>query len=241
MHIIGNHRIYLESIDSTNTFAQELLSKSNPTEGTVISAGFQTAGKGQANNIWQSEAGKNILMSFILYPNFLRPSKQFYLSMFSANATISYISELLPQHQVRIKWPNDIYVGYQKLGGMLILNTLKGDKIEHTVVGIGLNINQKVFDDNLPNPVSLSLLTGQDHPVEKTMDGLLSSLDKYYHMLINGQHARLKTEFEEKMLYRGENAVVSTHEGSMGGIVLGISEDGKILMNIGGVVRKLAH
>ncbi len=180
-------------------------------------------------------------MSFILYPNFLRPSKQFYLSMFSANATISYISELLPQHQVRIKWPNDIYVGYQKLGGMLILNTLKGDKIEHTVVGIGLNINQKVFDNNLPNPVSLSLLTGQDHPVEKTMDGLLSSLDKYYHMLINGQHARLKTEFEEKMLYRGENAVVSTHEGSMEGIVLGISEDGKILMNIGGVVRKLAH
>lgn len=241
MHIIGSHRIYLESIDSTNTFAQELLSKSNPIEGTVISAGFQTAGKGQANNIWQSEAGKNLLMSFILYPHFLKPTKQFYLSMFSANAVISYLREVLPQHEVRIKWPNDIYVGFQKLGGMLIVNTLKVDKIEHSVVGIGLNINQKVFDSNLPNPISLSLLTGQDHTLESTMNGLLSFLDKYYQMLINGHYVRLKTEFEENMLYRGENAVISTAEGLKEGMVLGIAEDGKIIMNLCGVVRKLAH
>ncbi|HAY71465.1 MAG TPA: biotin--[acetyl-CoA-carboxylase] ligase, partial [Saprospirales bacterium] len=147
MQIIGSHRIYLESINSTSTFAQELLSKSNPNEGTVISAGYQTSGKGQGSNKWQSEADKNILLSFILYPKFLKASKQFYLSIFVANAIVNWLDKIIPEQPVRIKWPNDIYVGHQKLGGILIQNTLKADAIEHAVIGIGLNVMQQQFGE----------------------------------------------------------------------------------------------
>lgn len=240
MQIIGSHRIYLEYIDSTNTFAQELLSKSKPVDGTVISAGFQTAGKGQGSNKWQSEAGKNILLSFILYPDFIRASRQFYLSIFTANAIVSWLDKLIPQHQVRIKWPNDIYAGHLKIGGMLIRNTLKSDRIEHSVIGIGLNVMQQDFGE-LGNAVSLSMLTPLDMNLDKLTDDLIMELDHYYRLLTNGNFALQKSAFEERMLHRGEKASVSTNEGTVEGIVMGIGDDGKIVMNVDGVVRKLAH
>ncbi|HAQ38756.1 MAG TPA: biotin--[acetyl-CoA-carboxylase] ligase [Saprospiraceae bacterium] len=240
MQIIGSHRIYLESINSTSTFAQELLSKSNPNEGTVISAGYQTSGKGQGSNKWQSEADKNILLSFILYPKFLKASKQFYLSIFVANAIVNWLDKIIPEQPVRIKWPNDIYVGHQKLGGILIQNTLKADAIEHAVIGIGLNVMQQQFGE-LSNAVSLSMLTPLDQTLAKLTDDLILQLDHYYRMLANGNFAWQKSAFEQRMLHLGEKASVSTSEGMVEGIVLGIGEDGKIVMNVDGVVRKLGH
>lgn len=150
--------IKLSEVSSTNTFAKELLGKEKPVEGTVIQADFQAVGKGHDNNTWESNAGENILMSMILYPDFLDTSKQFSLSMAVALGIIDFLQCILPDQKLYIKWPNDIYIDKDKIGGILINNEIMGDHFEHVIVGIGINVNQTEFSKDIPNPISLKMI-----------------------------------------------------------------------------------
>ena len=128
--IIGKHIIQLEKVPSTNDYALKLLSKSTPEEGTIISTNSQTMGKGLAGNGWESQAGKNLTISIILKPSFLNPSKQFYISKIIALAVHEFLSGQLKN--VRIKWPNDIYVNNDKIAGILIENSVIGNNFEYS-------------------------------------------------------------------------------------------------------------
>jgi len=136
----------------------EMIRKGSVPEGYVLHTGFQTAGKGQTGNAWESEPVKNLLFSMVLYPNRIRPDEQFLISQLVSVA----IKKSLDEHtdDFTVKWPNDIYWKDKKIAGMLIENSLQGNQIKTTVIGIGLNVNQTCFVSDAPNPVSLRQIKG---------------------------------------------------------------------------------
>jgi BirA family transcriptional regulator, biotin operon repressor / biotin---[acetyl-CoA-carboxylase] ligase len=197
--LIGSNLLYYETLSSTNTEASRLLKSGEQTEGTVVYTGFQSSGRGQTGNRWESEEGKNLLFSTILYPRTVVPEDQFLISM-----TISLgICDFLDRYYrgAEIKWPNDIYVGNDKIAGILIENSILGNMIENSVIGIGLNINQDKFKEILPNPVSLKMVTGRDHDTVKCLTELLHDLDKRYKELLYGDNRKIKTDYLSR-LYR---------------------------------------
>lgn len=151
--------MYITETDSTNTKLRALLSEQPLPEGFIVRTDFQTSGKGQKGNSWESERGKNLLFSILLYPTHLPIEKQFIISQLISIA----IKKTLDQYSVgfSVKWPNDIYYFDKKIGGILIENIIQGNKIKSMIAGIGLNINQIKFESDAPNPVSLIQITGK--------------------------------------------------------------------------------
>ncbi len=152
-----------ESVDSTNSEFSRLLSKRrNFSDGFAIYADTQLEGKGQVGNHWYDEAGKSILFSLLLHPDFMPVAEQFVLSEVASVGVVSALNAAFPGETFRVKWPNDIYYGEKKLAGILIENLLMGDQITHSIVGIGMNVNETTFPEDLPNPVSLAQITGAE-------------------------------------------------------------------------------
>ena len=135
----------MPSCHSTNDSARELLLQHDTSEGTVVITDNQTAGKGQRGNSWFSAEGANLTMSLIMKPNFLTVSKQFYLNMISSLAVKRVLNDRLPDAHSQVKWPNDVLLNNRKVCGILIENGIKRQFLEYSVVGIGLNVNQKAF------------------------------------------------------------------------------------------------
>jgi len=201
-------------ISSTNTVAIELLKKEELPEGTIIWADEQTKGRGQRGTSWESEPGKNLTISIILFPHFLKVEDQFLLSKVTSLAIADYLSNQF--NQVTIKWPNDIYVANDKIAGILIENSIIGSAFEYAVIGIGLNINQMKFVSNAPNPTSMQLLTGIEFNLEEVLGGLCSTLNKRYNQLIDYKVDDLNQEylsslfrFDEFYLYQQGQEIFS--------------------------------
>jgi len=176
--------IHLEEIQSTNTWLLNQLAQGRSLpDGTVVWTSRQTAGRGQVGNSWEAEPGKNLSMTMLLHPEFLPPREQFVISEITAIAVLRIVQHYLPNHKVSIKWPNDIYVGDEKIAGILIENQLQGSLFSHSVLGIGLNINQECWVGNAPNPTSLKLKSGNEFEVEEVLELLSSTLNQYYSAL----------------------------------------------------------
>lgn len=178
--MVGKVQQRFNSISSTNYYAIELLSKTRPIEGTAIIAGYQTEGKGQFDSIWESDSNENILMSIIVYPEMLEANNQYLITCFVSLALRNVIDKILPKSEVKIKWPNDIFCGASKVAGILIHNTLKGKKLKSSVIGIGINVNQKIFPSNIMTATSLLLEQGQGFDVEEVRELIFEELDKKY-------------------------------------------------------------
>lgn len=166
--------IYEYQIDSTNRLASDLLSKTNPEQGFLVISDYQTDGKGQYGRFWQSAAGQNILASFILYPQDIELDKIFKLHLASSLAILDCLSSYSIK-DLRIKWPNDVYAGIHKIAGILIQNNIKAGKIEASVVGIGINVNQTDFAEGI-NASSIRLETGHSVIREKLVIQLREKL-----------------------------------------------------------------
>lgn len=179
---IGKVLITLDSVDSSNNYALELLQTKCPTEGTLVYAKEQTMGRGQRGNVWISHANKNITISIILYPKFLQVTNHFFLSKVIALAVQKLVA-LLVNKPVFIKWPNDIYVENKKIGGILIENSIQGAYMGWSVVGIGLNVNQIVFNDLQKNITSLCLETGQEYAILSLIKQLCVFIEEFYLLL----------------------------------------------------------
>ena len=143
------HKLYwMESTDSTNLDA--VRGKDANSDKTVWFAEYQTAGKGQRGNKWSSHRGENLTFSILLKPTQIAAAGQDAISMVCAVGVVNYLGKL--GLQAKIKWPNDIYIADRKICGMLMENFLDGDRLSVSICGIGLNVNQKEFPDNIPNP-----------------------------------------------------------------------------------------
>lgn len=161
--------MYIKQTYSTSTLLREQYTEDLPHLYT-IRTDFQTAGRGQAGNSWESEEGKNLLFSALLRYNDIRATEQWRLSMLVAVALWDVLAKYLPQKPLTIKWPNDIYFGDKKLVGILIENSLSGQYIGYSIVGIGLNINQTEWRSNAPNPISMKEITGKEYDAETLMN-----------------------------------------------------------------------
>ena len=157
---------------STNSLLRELIIKESLSEGSVVVADFQTAGRGQIGNVWESEAGKNLMFSTVLYPTCIPANRQFLISQIAA-LSVKETLDLYTDH-VTVKWPNDIYWKDKKICGMLIENDLSGHNLYCSIIGIGINLNQAVFRGDAPNPVSLFQIIGKEVDREEVLDRFFS-------------------------------------------------------------------
>ena len=151
--------LYLEETDSTNDFLRQY-TPGEDEDMTVVWTDFQRKGRGQGSNQWESEAGKNLTFSVLIHPDKVRAQDQYIISMAVAETMHRFLSGMVDA-AIQIKWPNDIYVGDSKIGGILIENHLSGEHIKDCIIGIGLNVNQTVFVSDAPNPISMRMICAQ--------------------------------------------------------------------------------
>lgn len=189
--------IHIRETNSTNNYLKELLQTQNVDEGTVVWADFQSAGKGQRGNGWESEAGKNILFSIVLFPGFIKAGEQFILSQIVSLAVANCLQEYTAG--ISIKWPNDIYWNEKKICGILLENTILEDNIGHSVAGIGININQENFRSDAPNPVSLKQITNRDYNLEEILKAVVDNINVYYQQIKIGKTDSLIKQYKESL------------------------------------------
>lgn len=175
--------ISLKETTSTNQYLKKMLSENNPAEGTVVVADFQTNGRGQAGNSWYAEEGENLLFSLLIYPVHIAANRQFIISKMISLALLQTLKSYVDE--VKIKWPNDIYLNNRKAAGILIENSLQGKTISSSIVGVGLNINQIVFPDHLPNPISLRQITAAKHDQMEILEQIYNCFFQYYDQMKN--------------------------------------------------------
>lgn len=192
--------IQLQETTSTSEYLKTLARERELEEFTTITAEFQTAGKGQRGNNWESERGKNLLFSTLVFPGFIEIRKQFVLSQaisLSVKETLDTYAE-----GFSVKWPNDIYWENKKICGILAENDLYEDRWAKSVIGIGLNVNQEEFRGNSPNPVSLCRITGGEHDRMNILKEVMSHITRYYRLL-KAEGAEQIAGAYHRALYRG--------------------------------------
>ncbi len=194
--------LHLDETDSSNSHLTRLLGEDEAIEeGFTIWVDSQTAGRGQIGNTWLSEKGENLLFSILLKPRNVKISEQFYISEAVAVALLKTLKTIFPSEDFSLKWPNDIYFKEKKIAGILIENSLMGGEISHAIVGVGLNVNQSSFDDSLPNPISLSLITGEKFDRQSLLNKLVDAILSEVHALYNGDFNQVRCVYMN-MLFR---------------------------------------
>ncbi len=234
----GRHVTLLETVNSTNSFMSNLLSHERLPEGAVVLTSEQTSGRGQAGERWISDAGKNLLMSVVFYPSFLSIQNLFMLSKVVSLAAYDCAMEMLKK-DVKIKWPNDIYFQNKKLCGILIENSIRNHHLNHTIVGIGFNVNQEIFPAELPNPVSLKMILQQELQLDDCFHSLCNALEKRYLQLKTGHEIRINEDYLKAMYRFGEFHEYENNIEKFKASITDVAVDGKICLNRGnGIIEK---
>lgn len=200
---------------------------------TVIAARNQTRGRGQRGNTWLTEPGANLTFSILLKPEALDAKDYMSITFLAAAAVRDFLVD--EGIAAQVKWPNDIYVGKRKICGMLIENGLEGSRIAHSVIGIGLNLNQVCFHESLLNPTSMKIQTGREFEPEKTLEKLLTYFD--VHALAHVEELRrnyLHGLFQKDIPCRYRD-VASGEEFT--GIIRDVQSDGRLVMETAGETR----
>ncbi len=191
--------IHLEQTDSTNRWLHDM--KEEPEGMTVVVADFQTAGKGQGTNKWESEQGKNLLMSILVHPTYVHPTRQFLLSEAGALAVGDALSSYV--EGITLKWPNDIYWHDRKISGTLIETTVNSHGLQRCIFGIGLNVNQTEFHGDAPNPVSLAQILHHTLSVEDVEMRVIDEFEREMALLEKGKEEDIIKRYHQR-LYRKE-------------------------------------
>jgi len=209
--------VHIDETDSTNRWLRE----QGGEENVVVWADYQTAGRGCGTNHWESERGKNLTFSMLLHPHDVPAQKQFHISMAISLAVCEALGKYIGD--LSIKWPNDIYWRDGKIAGILIEQTLKGDYIKDCIIGVGLNVNQRVFHSNAPNPVSLWQITEQETDREHLLKEILQAFSHH-----------LGTDVKEQylsMLYRRKGFYpYADCDGAFMAELLTVEDDGHLLL-----------
>lgn len=195
MELLSENRriIRLDETESTNAYMKKLVREVRPEEGSLVIADFQTGGRGQGGNSWFSSKGHNLLFSLLIYPEAVKANAQFIISRMASLAIKNTLDSFTDD--IRIKWPNDIYWQNKKIAGILIENDLRGDRIDNSVIGIGLNVNQQTFPPELPNPVSLRQITGLEYDKQYILDIFMREFFLLYREMQNGDTTAIEDEY----------------------------------------------
>ena len=190
--------IRLQEVDSTNAYLRNL--KTEPTdEFTVVTAEFQTAGKGRGKNTWESNHGENLLFSVLSHPDTVPANRQFILSMAIALAVKDALHMYIGD--VEIKWPNDIYWHNHKLGGILIECSLSAGKVRDCIMGVGIDVNQRSFENLTKNPISIFQITNREIDRDELLNSILDDLEHYLSLIRQGRYDEIQVQYRDS-LYR---------------------------------------
>jgi BirA family transcriptional regulator, biotin operon repressor / biotin---[acetyl-CoA-carboxylase] ligase len=235
MAIIGSDIIRLKEVGSTNNYLMDWLGKEKLKEGSVVLADYQSAGRGSDGSKWQSEPGQNLTFSFILYPTFLAPEAQFYLNKIISLGLSDLVLELLPErNDICIKWPNDIYIGNEKVAGTLIQNGVKGSSFDFSIIGIGLNVNQDTFPGDAINPVSLKVIAHSAFDLEDVFLKTIAKLESRFNQLNKGELSAIDKDYLDR-LYRFNQLAGYNFEGkSVKAKITGVNRYGQLILEIPG-------
>jgi len=225
--IIGTKIIGLNETESTNAYARNI--ETNKLEnGTIIISQFQTSGRGYNKNSWESEAGKNITCSIILLPEKIKAEDQYVISKFVSLAITDYLS--IKGIVAKIKWPNDIYIGDKKIAGILIENSVKGEYIDKTIIGIGININQESFKSDAPNPISLKNITKSEYSISHELEELIRFLNHWYNQVVEDKNGMIDKDYKQKMYRIDELSVFSDNTKKFEGYIKGVNKFGQLMI-----------
>lgn len=220
--------IRIDEVDSTNRFLRTYQPEGDE-DMVVAVANYQTAGKGQGSHVWEGEKGKNLLFSILVYPNWAPVVRQFLLSMAGALA----IKDALDTYTdgITLKWPNDVYWNDKKISGTLIETSVDSRGIKKCIFGIGLNINQKVFLSDAPNPVSLCQIVGHEVDREEVLQKIVDAFEKYYELLRRADYMDVAGLYHLALYRRKGYHWYEDKEGKFEGAFVEVEDDGHLILH----------
>ncbi|MFK5891534.1 MAG: biotin--[acetyl-CoA-carboxylase] ligase [Flavobacteriaceae bacterium] len=223
--------VKLNAINSTNSYLKEWSLNNRGSNSLVVVAIEQTKGRGQQGVKWLSEKGKNLTFSLLYVPIDLSISKQFYLNCAISLGLYEALYPIIGK-SLTIKWPNDIMSDSQKLGGILIENTVKSSIITKTIIGVGLNVNQINFPENLPHATSLKLIKEEDFDLEDLLNYILKSLEKYLKMLDNDLTNDLFRGYQKILFGRDKQLKFKDANDTFSAVINGVNVKGQLLVTL---------
>ncbi|MDY5969236.1 MAG: biotin--[acetyl-CoA-carboxylase] ligase [Bacteroidales bacterium] len=234
--------VYFDTLESTNKYC-ELLDLAQVEEFTVVAAGSQTAGVGQRGSQWESQPYSNLAFSLVLKPVFLAVAEQYELTKAISVGIADWVKETLGENgeeerqpdmakEVAIKWPNDIYIGDRKLCGVLVSNHVSDGVLCSSIAGVGLNVNQTTFSDWIPNPVSLSMLTGKTYHLNAALASLVSSICNRYEQLRSGMRHAVDGDYLHDLLRRDREADYYYRGKSLRATLRGVNRFGHLVLTL---------
>lgn len=220
--------IHLPETDSTNRFLHQLSAEEPSAENVLVTADFQTAGRGQGTNSWESERGRNLLFSLLVHPRHIPARRQFLLSEVEAVA----IKEVLDDYVdgISLKWPNDIYWHDRKLGGTLIETNLSRAGVTRCIFGTGLNVNQTTFVSDAPNPVSLCQILGHELDRDRLLSEIIARIFHYLDLLEGNQFAEISTRYHNALYRRSGYHPYQDSAGEFEALIVEVEDDGHLIL-----------
>ena len=223
--------IKLNATTSTNSYLKELAMNEDLENFSVVVTDLQSKGRGQMNSSWQSEKGKNLTFSVFVRLNDLDITDQFYLSKVVSIAVVKVLSSMVAT-QIMIKWPNDILADGFKIAGILIENRVKKAKLSESIIGIGLNVNQKEFD-NLPKATSLALVENQEFDLDSLLEKIVVSLKEYVGLLEKREFEIIDQMYLKNLFRLNRHAMYRGKEGNLFmGKIVNVSKTGELQMEL---------
>jgi BirA family biotin operon repressor/biotin-[acetyl-CoA-carboxylase] ligase len=229
----GIRFVHLDETDSTNRFClndldEASIGQGQPVRMVVVSTDYQSAGRGQGNNTWESERGQNLLFSILCHPVWVPVRMQFILSECIALAIRDALSAFT--EAITIKWPNDIYYQDRKICGILIENRLSGGRIKDCVIGVGLNVNQQEFHSDAPNPVSLCEIVGHEVDRQQLLKDIVKRFDEFMEMSRRGDYGAIAGTYAS-CLYRSHGFYpYRDRQGAFEAAIVEVEDDGRLIL-----------
>lgn len=238
---VGQRVIRLDQVDSTNNFAMGLLKGMPLEEGAVVTTAKQTRGKGQRGNSWESQPGQNVTCSIVLRPTFLEPAKQFDLTRAISLALTDVLHDLIPDSDIKIKWPNDVFIGDGKIAGILIENILNGGQITYSVIGIGFNVNQMDFISGGAAATSLQKITSKSYDVDGILKMICAAVEVRYLQLRNNNTEKIGSEYFRRLFRAGIPSRFTDFSNIFEATIIDVTKEGLLVLKDGnGNDRKFA-
>ena len=226
----GNNLIELDEVESTNSFLTQLSSEIKLADGTAVIAKHQSAGKGQRGNVWVAQKDQNLTFSIIYFPPNANINKQFLLTQAISLGVYDYL--ISKCKNVSIKWPNDLHIENKKIGGMLIENSIKAELLSHSIIGIGLNINQENFEGHNNIATSLKLQNNITYNIKDELLILFSCIERRYLQWLNNNFNQLKEQYLNAMyLYKNWHQFTMPNGEKLNGKIIGIEEGGHLIIH----------
>jgi len=231
------HIIKLNAIDSTNSYLRQLSTKETVKDFTVVLANYQTSGRGQMGTQWHSQHSKNLMISLFKDVSYISIEQHFFISIVAALSILEALESFkLPN--LKVKWPNDILSENKKVGGILIENVIKKGKLDASIIGFGINVNQTEFY-NLPQASSMRLLTGRLYELEELLQAILSKFKDYFKLLKQKEFELLKNNYEKHLFRKDKPSTFQNSEGQLfSGFIKGISNSGNLQVMIENAIIK---